>query len=150
MPTEADQETVACESPRTAVTVVGAAGVTSGVTIAPVSVPESALDTIGPEPSALVATTLNRYAVPFVSAFTTHDSAVVVTQVLPSGDDVTVYPVIGEPPVEGANQLTVAWAFPATTARPLGAPGVVAGVTAIEARDTTELPAEFVAIAVKV
>lgn len=44
-------------------------------------------------PMALVATTLNVYAVPLASPDTTHDVAPEVVHVSPPGDAVTVYPV---------------------------------------------------------
>ena len=43
----------------------------------------------------------------------------------PPGDAVTVYDVIGEPPLNGADQLTVAWRFCAVAVTDCGAPGIV-------------------------
>jgi hypothetical protein len=40
--------------------------------------------------------------------------------------------------------------LPRTAVTPVGAPGIVAGITALEADDAEELPAAFVAITVKV
>src|SRR5260370_42027373 len=55
------------------------------------------------------------------------------------------------PPLEaGAVQLTVAWALPAVVVTFVGAPGVVAGVTAFEAADGWPVPAALVAGTVKV
>jgi hypothetical protein len=53
---------------------------------------------------------------------------------------------------EGAVKLTVAWVLPATAVTLVGAPGTVgaAGVTEVEADETTELPFAFVATTVKV
>jgi hypothetical protein len=45
----------------------------------------------------------------------------------PAGLDVTVYPVIVEPPSDaGAVKVTVAVVFPAVAAAPVGAPGAAA------------------------
>ena len=49
-------------------------------------------------PIALVALTVNVYAVPFVRLVTVAAVAPVVDAVRPPGAAVTVYPVIGEPP----------------------------------------------------
>ena len=56
---------------------------------------------------------------------------VMVVQVRPPGVEVTVYPVMAEPPSEtGAVQVTVDAVFwPEFAAAPVGAPGTVAGVT---------------------
>lgn len=54
--------------------------------------------------------------------------AVVVLEVAvnPPGLDVTVYPVMAEPPLAtGADQDTTTWTFPATPLTPVGAPGTV-------------------------
>src|SRR5215831_16053642 len=97
------QLTVAWAFPAVAVTAVGAPGTVAGVT---------ALDAAeaGPVPAALVAVTVNVYAVPLVRPVTV--AVVVLPLVLavsPPGADVTVYPVIALPPLEaGAVQLTVA------------------------------------------
>ena len=62
-----------------------------------------------PSPTALVATTVNVYGVPFDNPDTTQlNGPVVHEHANPPGDDVTVYPVIVEPPsLTGATQLTV-------------------------------------------
>ena len=78
-------------------------------------------------------------------------NAPVVVHVKPPGFEVTVYPVIAEPPVVvGANQETVTCPFPRTPVTVLGTPGTVAGVTATEAVEASELPTAFVATTVKV
>ncbi len=49
--------------------------------------------------------------------------------VIPPGLEVTVYDVIGEPPLEaGAVKLTVACALPAVAMTPVGAPGTARGL----------------------
>jgi hypothetical protein len=59
--------------------------------------------------------------------------------------------VITEPPVEdGALQLTVACVLPAVAVTLLGAPGIVAGVTALDALDDAPVPTLLVATTVKV
>ena len=50
----------------------------------------------------------------------------------------------------GAVKLTTACALPATAETPVGAPGVVAGVTAKEALEALPVPTLFVAVTVKV
>jgi hypothetical protein len=55
------------------------------------------------------------------------------------------------PPFDaGAEKVTIAWAFPADAATPVGAPGIVPGVTAVEAADGFPVPHEFVAVTLKV
>lgn len=77
--------TLACALPGTAVTFVGLPGVVLGVTLG------DGFDA-GPEPRALVATTVKVYAVPFVSPVITCDVDVVPAAVStpPAGLDVTV------------------------------------------------------------
>lgn len=74
--------------------------------------------------------------------------------VRPPGLDVTVYPVIAEPPLSlGAVNETVAWPFPPIAETPDGAPGAVVGilgVTAVLAEDTADVPTLFVAVTVNV
>jgi hypothetical protein len=54
------------------------------------------------------------------------------------------------PPLDGAAQLTVTDWLCATTVTEVGAPGTVAGVTAIEAAEAALSPTAFVALTVKV
>ena len=59
--------------------------------------------------------------------------------------------MIADPPSDaGALQEIVAWASPAVALAEVGAPGAVAGVTAAEADEAAEVPAELVAVTVKV
>ncbi len=59
-------------------------------------------------PAALVAVTVKVYEVPSVRPVTVHD-VVLVVQVLPPTDEVTVYPVMARPPLDpGAVHDTVA------------------------------------------
>ena len=59
--------------------------------------------------------------------------------------------MIGEPPVDnGALQLTMACVLPAVAVTLVGAPGTVAGVTALEAEDGTPAPMRLVATTVNV
>nr|WP_229708425.1 hypothetical protein [Knoellia flava] len=81
-----------------------AAGVTGAVGV-------TAVDATDAEevPIALVAVTVNVYAVPLLSPMTVQDRAPVVVQVFPPGLEVTVYPVTEEPPLDvGADHAT--WA----------------------------------------
>jgi hypothetical protein len=67
------------------------------------------------------------------------------------GLEVTVYPVIADPPLlAGAVNATEAWAFPFVAVPIVGAPGTVEGVTEFEAALGKLLPVAFVAITVKV
>lgn len=108
--------TVAPPFPATAVTPVGVPGTETGVT------PADGRDAV-PVPSTFVAVTVNVYAVPFVNPVTVIGLAVPVA-VIPPGLDVTVYCVMGYPPVDaGAVKLTVAVVLPATAETAVGVPG---------------------------
>jgi hypothetical protein len=103
------------------------------------------------EPTAFVARTVNVYAVPLVSPETVQVVALVVEQVKEPGDEVTVYPVIAEPPVSvGAVHETTTEALPRVPLTAVGEPGTVAGVTEAEAVEELEVPTSFVAVTVKV
>ena len=142
--TGATQVTTACEFPRVAETPVGAPGIVRGVMAA------EATDSLD-EPAIFVATTVKVYAVPLANPVTVHDVAVVVVHESAPGDEVTVYPVIGDPPFDtGAFQVTVASAFPGVALTLVGAPGIVRGVMDVDSTDAGELPAAFTAITVKV
>ena len=65
---------------------------------------------------------------------------------MPPGEDVTVYDVIGEPPLEaGAVNVTVACPLPAVAVPIVGAPGTAPGVT-LTAAEAGPVPAAFVAV----
>jgi hypothetical protein len=99
---------------------------------------------------AFVAITVNVYAVPLVSPVTVMGLAAPFAVILP-GVEVTVYPVIADPPLlVGAVNVTVARAFPAVAVPIVGAPGPVEGVTEFEGELGKLLPVAFVAITVKV
>jgi len=67
------------------------------------------------------------------------------------GDEVTVYPVIAEPPVlDGADHETTTEESPKTPDTPVGAPGTVAGTTDVDAVDAEPVPALFVAFTANV
>jgi hypothetical protein len=84
-----------------ATTPVGAPGTVTGIAAAEAT--ESA-----DVPDALVAVTLKVYQTPFVRPVTTQVRAPVVVHVRALGLDVTVYPVIADPPsVTGAVQVMV-------------------------------------------
>jgi hypothetical protein len=90
---------------------------------------------------AFVAITVKVYAVPLVSPVTIIGLAVPVPVILP-GVEVTVYPVIPEPP-DGAVKVSVAWAFPAVATTLVGAPNTVVNVISFP----YAVPALFVAYA---
>ena len=76
---------------------------------------------------------------------------VVVWQVFPLDVAVTVYRVMGEPPVDdGASQDTVTRPSPATADGTVGADGTVAGVTAVDGVDAGPVPIALVAVTVNV
>jgi hypothetical protein len=110
---------------------------------------ESALD-----PAALVAVTVNVYAVPLVRSVTVAEVAPVVVAVRPPGAAVTVYPVTTEPPsLAGAVHDTAAFEFPAVAVTPTGGDGAVVdgdGVTAVLANDAGDVPTALVAVTVNV
>jgi hypothetical protein len=59
--------------------------------------------------------------------------------------------VIADPPLlAGAVNATLACALPAVALPIVGAPGTVAGVTALEAPDAAPVPTPFAAVTVKV
>ena len=77
-------------------------------------------------PMLLVAVTVNVYAVPFVRPVTVSGEPAPVI-VSPPGPEVTVYPVIVEPPFDaGGVKETTACALPATAETEVGASGYVA------------------------
>ena len=99
-------------------------------------------------PLTLVAVTVNVYAVPFVSPVTVIGLDAPVPVCPP--DDVTVYPVIAEPPVAGAVNVTLADALPAVAVPIVGAAGLVVAVMLLDAEDTDPGPTAVVAVIVKV
>jgi hypothetical protein len=136
-------EMVASPFPRTAETLVGAPGTVAGVT---------ALDAeeADPVPIAFVAVTVNVYETPLVRPVIVIGESLPLA-VIPPGLEVTVYPVIAEPPVEaGAVNVTVASPLPRTAETLVGAPGVVAGTTELLVPEEILVPFAFVAVTVKV
>src|SRR5450631_2248474 len=79
-----------------------------------------------PVPAMFVAVTVKVYAVPWDRPVTVTVEAPVVVAVRPPGDAVTVYPVIGDPPLlTGAVHDAIAWPFPGVAATPVGVVGAV-------------------------
>ena len=138
-------------SPEVAVAPVGGAGTEAGTAAA-----EGADATL--VPVALVAVTVNVYAVPLVKPVTVQEVAAavgatdVVVQVLPPGDEVTVYLVMVAPPLEaGAVHETTDWELALDVAvTPVGAPGTAAGVAEFDTADAAPLPDPLVATTGKV
>ena len=124
---------------------VGAPGaIAAGVTA------DDALEAV-PVPTELVAVTVKVYAVPLVRPVTViGDEAPVAVR--PSGEEVTVYPVIADPPVfVGAVKLTVALPLLPLAEILVGVPGTVAaGVTEDDAVEAVPVPIALVATTVKV
>jgi hypothetical protein len=110
-------------------------------------------------PTALVAVTVNVYAVPLVSPVIVAVDRLPATVTMiplgfvPSGLDLTVYPVIAELPLfVGAVHVTIAEVFPPVAVPMVGAPGIVGGegVTCADAADAADIPIAFVAVTVNV
>ncbi len=92
-----------------------------------------------PAPTVFVATTVKVYGTPLVRPSTTQFSWPSVWQVLPSGAEVTVYPVTAEPPSDvGAVQETVAVPSPAVAVTPPGAPGASTENSAVSVASNRE------------
>ena len=72
-------------------------------------------------------------------------NAPVVSQDSPPGCAVTVYRVMGEPPVEGAFHVTVTSSSPGVPATPVGAEGAVTGVVTKRPMLAELVPAALVA-----
>jgi hypothetical protein len=125
------------------VTPVGTDGVVAGVAAA-----EGAEGF--PEPTALVAATVNVYGVPLVSPVTAQVVPAVV-QVKPPGDEVTLYEVTAEPPfTAGATQETADWVFWYEVAvTEVGTPGVPT-FREFDVDEAGPDPAGLVAVTVKV
>jgi hypothetical protein len=112
----------------------------------------------GLDPTALLAVTVNVYAVPLVSpltvaevadAFDTWTGAFAVDPTY----GVTVYPVIALPPLsDGALQLTCAELDAGIAPTPVGAVGTLAavGVTAFDGAEAAAVPALLEAVTVNV
>ena len=70
---------------------------------------------------------------------------------IPPGEEVTVYDVIGEPPPDaGGVNVTVACVFPAVAGPIVGGPGTAAGVTLFDGADGGPVPTALVAVTVNV
>jgi hypothetical protein len=139
--TGAVNEIVASPFPATAMIFVGASGTVAGVIV--LLVPDEIL-----VPFAFVAVTVNVYAVPFESPVIVigEDPPVAVN---PPTLEVTVYPVIIEPPFDtGAVNEIVACPLPLIATTPVGASGTVEGVTPLLAPDEVLVPEMFVAVTV--
>ena len=101
-------------------------------------------------PAALVAVTVNVYAVPLVKPVTVIGDEPPVA-LKPPVFEVTVYEVIADPPLlAGALNVIVACPFPAVAVPIVGAPGTVAGTTALLVFDEILVPTLFVAVTVNV
>jgi hypothetical protein len=103
-------------------------------------------------PAGLVATALNVYGVPLVKLENDAEKvALFVDTMIPPGEDVTVYPVIADPPLLlGAVHVTPTLPSPAVADAPVGASGTFDTVTAADAAEGPEFPTVLVATTVKV
>jgi hypothetical protein len=90
------------------------------------------------------------YVVPFTRPVTVIGEEPPVA-VNPPVFEVTVYPVMTEPPsLTGAVKVIVASPLPATAETLVGAPGTVTGTTELLDADAAPVPTAFVAVTVKV
>jgi len=104
----------------------------------------------GPVPSAFVAVTVNVYAVPFTNPVTVIGEPG-PEAVKPPGLAVTVYCVIGSPPLlVGAAKLTTALPLPGMADTEVGAPGGPVGVTGEDGAEYGPVPTAFLAATVNV
>jgi hypothetical protein len=98
----------------------------------------------------LVAVTVKVYEVPLVKPVIVIGESLPLA-VIPPVLEVTVYPVIADPPVDaGAVNVTVASPFPRTAETLVGAPGTVAGTTELLVPEETLVPLGLVAVTVNV
>ena len=136
---------MAFSSVRATPVMVGAAGRAAGVL-------DELASEAGESPFKFVAFTLKVYAVPLVRPVTSQLVAgAVATQVFPPGLEVTVYFVIGAPPLSaGAVQLTVLLATPASAVTSVGAFGSVDGLAEALEAEAFESPISLVAFTLKV
>ena len=100
-------------------------------------------------PFEFVPVAVNVYAVPFVNPVTTIGDDALVAVMFP-GLEVTVYPVIADPPVEPVVNVTEACAFPPVAVPIVGACGTVVAVTALLAELAELVLAPFDAVTVYV
>jgi hypothetical protein len=67
----------------------------------------------------------------------------------PNSDRCTAYPVIADPPSEGAAQVSTEFVSPAVALGAAGAPGTPVGVAAADDADAGPVPAAFTAATLK-
>ena len=142
----ATNETVTCAFPATAVGCAGGSGTPFGSAAADAA--DAAL-----VPLTFVAVTVHVYDFPFDSPPTTMgEPAPDPAPATPAFDDThaALYPVIALPPSNGATNVTVTCAFPATTVGGAGASGARFGMTATDGDDAAPVPLAFVAATVHV
>jgi len=116
---------VACELPGVAAPIVGASGSVRDVT--------STGADAAPVPAAVVAVTVQEYCTPFVRLVTTIGDApaLAIRVVCPAAVQVEVNVSTAEPPLKPGVKAMLADASPGVATNPVGASGVVRGVTAI-------------------
>lgn len=103
-----------------------------------------------PVPIALAAFTVNVYDIPGVRPSKVIGPALLLA-VMPPGAAVTIYDVIGLPPLNaGGAKYTVACPLPLTALPIIGASGALAGVMAADAVDAGPAPSTFAAVTLKV
>ena len=101
-------------------------------------------------PEAFMAETVNVTSIPLANVFSVANRTLPTVIGLPT-DGVTMYPVIGEVPLEaGAVQETVVELIATTAETPVGAPGSDADGVTGNKEEANELPAAFIAETVNV
>jgi hypothetical protein len=142
--TGADQLTIPFASPAIAETLPGGPGTSQVVTA--VDGDEGRLS-----PAAFVATTVKVYAVPLLKPPTVALVAPSVVAVEPPGCALTVYRVMGLPPMlVGAVHVTMAEATPGIATTFVGESGTAAGTTALLGADMAPVPTALCARTVNV
>ena len=132
--------------PAVTVGVAGRPGTVNGTTTA------EATDA-GPGPLPFDASTVHVYALPFDNEVTViGDDDPFLARVVPPFDDtqVAVYPVIAEPPSNGATNVTRMLPFPAETVGCAGVSGTAFGTVDADATDVAPSPSTFDANTVQV
>jgi hypothetical protein len=106
----------------------------------------------GPCPAALIAATRKRTDVPLFSPVAVQVSTAprpvhpgCEVKAPPNRDRCTAYPVMADPPLDGAVQVSIEFVSPAVALGAFGAPGTPEGVAAADDPDAAPVPAAFTA-----
>jgi hypothetical protein len=124
----------------------------SGVPGTPKGVMDELAADHGPCPAALIAATRKRTDVPLFSPVAVQVSTAprpvhpgCEVKAPPNRDRCTAYPVMADPPLDGAVQVSIEFVSPAVALGAFGAPGTPEGVAAADDPDAAPVPAAFTA-----